>query len=97
MQYATSDGAAADGTDYTGETGTLTFSTSESTKTVSVMTTDDSDFDDEDFTLTLSSPTNALLLDGEATGTINDTTNHPPEFPGATATRRRRREYPVQP
>ena len=87
VQYATSDGTAADGTDYMGATGTLTFSTSQSSMTVSVMTTADSDFDDEDFTLTLSSPTNALLLDGEATGTINDTTNHPPEFPAATATR----------
>ena len=87
VQYATSDGTAADGTDYTAESGTLTFSTSQSTKTVSVMTTADSDFDDEDFTLTLSSPTNALLLDAGATGTINDTTNHQPDFGAATTTR----------
>ncbi len=87
VQYATSDGTAVDGTDYTGDSGTLTFTTSQTSQTVSVTTTADTDFDDEDFTLTLSSPTNALLLDAEAIGTINDTTNQPPKFPAATATR----------
>ncbi len=87
VQYATSDGAAVDGVDYTGAAGTLTFSTSESSKTVSVPTAADADHDDEDFTLTLSSPANALLLDAEATGTIVDATNRPPEFPAAADTR----------
>ena len=73
VEYATSDGTAAAGSDYTAESGTLTFAANETSKTVSVATTDDSvDEDDETFTLTLSSPANATLGDATATGTIND-------------------------
>ena len=73
VEYATSDGTATSGTDYTAESGTLTFAANETTKTVSVATTDDSvDEDNETFTLTLSSPANATLGDATATGTIND-------------------------
>ena len=74
VEYATSDGTAAAGEDYTAESGTLTFAANETTKTVSVATTDDSaDEEDETFTLTLSSPANATLGDAEATGTIRNT------------------------
>ena len=73
VDYATSDGTAAAGSDYTAESGTLTFAANETSKTVSVATTDDSvDEEDETFTLTLSSPANATLGDATATGTIND-------------------------
>ena len=73
VDYATSDGTAAAGSDYTAQSGTLTFAANEISQTVSVATTDDSvDEDDETFTLTLSSPTNATLGDATATGTIND-------------------------
>ena len=73
VQYATSGGTAASGTDFTAASGTLTFVANETSKTVNVATTDDSaDEDDETFTLTLSSPTNATLGDATATGTIND-------------------------
>ena len=73
VQYATSGGTATSGTDFTAESGTLTFAANETTKTVSVATTDDSvDEEDETFTLTLSSPANATLGDATATGTIND-------------------------
>ena len=73
VQYATSGGTATSGTDFTAESGTLTFAANETSKTVSVATTDDSvDEDDETFTLTLSSPANATLGDATATGTIND-------------------------
>ena len=73
VDYATSDGTATSGTDFTTESGMLTFAANETTKTVSVATTDDSvDEEDETFTLTLSSPTNATLGDATATGTIND-------------------------
>ena len=73
VEYATSDGTATAGSDYTAESGTLTFAANETTKTVSVATTDDSvDEEDEMFTLTLSSPANATLGDATATGTIND-------------------------
>ena len=73
VDYATSGGTATSGTDFTAESGTLTFGANETSKTVSVATTDDSvDEDDETFTLTLSSPANATLGDATATGTIND-------------------------
>ena len=73
VQYATSNGTAESGTDFTAASSTLTFGANETSKTVSVATTDDSvDEDDETFTLTLSRPTNATLADATATGTIND-------------------------
>ena len=88
VQYATLDGTAADGTDYTAASGTLAFGVAETAKTVSVATTADSTSeDDETLTLTLSSPTNALLLDAEATGTIGDSANLAPQFDAATTTR----------
>ena len=73
VAYATSGGSATSGTDFTAASGTLAFAANETSKTVSVATTDDSDDeDDETFTLTLSSPANATLADATATGTIND-------------------------
>ena len=76
VDYATSGGTATSGTDFTAESGTLTFAANETSKTVSVATTDDSaDEDDETFTLALSSPANATLGDATATGTINDDDN----------------------
>ena len=73
VEYATSGGTATSGTDFTAQSGTLTFAANETSKTVSVATTDDSaDEENETFTLTLSSPANATLGDATATGTIND-------------------------
>ena len=79
VEYATSGGTATSGTDFTAQSGTLTFAANETSKTVSVATTDDSvDEEDETFTLTLSSPANATLGDATATGTINDNDNAAP-------------------
>ena len=73
VDYATSDGTATAGADYTATSGTLTFSAPEQTKTVSVRILDDSHEDDgETFTLTLSSPSNGHIEDGTATGTIKN-------------------------
>ena len=73
VEYATSGGTAESGTDFTAASGSLTFGANETSKTVSVATTNDSvDEEDETFTLTLSSPTNATLGDATVTGTIND-------------------------
>ena len=73
VSYATSGGTATSGTDFSAASGTLTFAANETSKTVSVATTEDSDDEvDETFTLTLSSPTHATLGDATATGTIND-------------------------
>ena len=76
VRYATSDGTAESGTDFTAASGTLTFAAGETSKTVSVATTDDSaDEEDETFTLTLSNPADATLGDATATGTIVDNDN----------------------
>ena len=74
VQYATSDGTATAGEDYTTTTGTLTFAPNETAKTVSVPIIDDTEEDSgETVTLTLSNPTGAVLGDAEATGTILNT------------------------
>ena len=74
VDYATSDGTATAGSDYTAQSGTLTFSPGETAKTISVPIANDSvDDDRETVTLTLSNPsTGAAIHDGEAVGTIND-------------------------
>ena len=73
VQYATSDGTATQGVDYTAASGTLTFATGETTKTVAVTVLDDGhDEGNETMTLTLSNPSGALLTDATATGTIRN-------------------------
>ncbi len=73
VNYATSDGTAAAGQDYTAVSGTLTFSAGETSTTVSVPAlTDTSVEDDETFTLTLSNASGATIATGEATGTVID-------------------------
>ena len=72
--YATADGTATAGSDYTAASGTLTFAPGETGKTVSVTVLDDAhDEGSETLTLTLSSPSGAVVADGEATGTITNT------------------------
>ena len=76
VDYATSDGSATAGADYTAASGTLTFAVGERAKTVAVELLDDShDKGEETFTLTLSNPSGAVITDGAATGTIE---NHDP-------------------
>ena len=75
VDYATSDGTAKAGVDYTAVSGTLTFAPGETEKTVSVSVLDDShDEGEETFTLTLSNVAggNAYLEDATATGTIEN-------------------------
>ncbi len=74
--WATSDGTAAAGSDYTAASGTLSFAPGETEKTVSVAVLDDAhDEGAETLTLTLSNPAPARvkLADAEATGTIRNT------------------------
>ena len=78
VDYATSDGTATAGEDYTATSGTLTFTAGDTTKTVSVPVTDDTvDDGGETFTLTLSNASGAGLGDAEATGTIRNTETTP--------------------
>ena len=73
VAYATADGSAHDDSDYSDTSGTLTFSPTEGSHTISVSTTEDTDQEDtETFTVTLSSPSGATIEDGTGTGTIND-------------------------
>ena len=76
VDYATSDGTAQAGSDYTAATGSVTFTPGETEKTINVAVLDDShDEGTETMTLTLSNPSGAYLADAAATGTIN---NHDP-------------------
>ena len=73
VDYATSDGTATAGSDYTATSGTLTFAAGETAKTVSVPVLDDAhDEGSETLTLTLSNASGATIADAEATGTITN-------------------------
>lgn len=79
VHYATADGTATAGSDYTALSGTLTFAAGETSKTVHVMVHGDTAVEgSETLTLTLSGPSGATLGDAVATGTIvNDDTAAP--------------------
>ena len=71
VHYATSDGTATAGTDYTAAAGTLTFAAGTTTQTVTVPVIGDATTEaDEELILTLSTPTGAALGTATAVGTI---------------------------
>ena len=73
VDYATSDGTADAGDDYTAKSGTLTFSAGTTSKTISVSIEDDIENEsDETFTVTLSNASGADLGTSTATGTIRN-------------------------
>ena len=73
VDYATSDGSAQAGVDYTAASGTLTFQAGESSWTIEVLVIDDvHDEGEETLTLTLSNASSGRLTDAEATGTIEN-------------------------
>ena len=73
VDYATSDGTAVAGSDYTAASGTITFNAGDTSQTVQVtVLTDSEDESDETLTLTLSNPSQATLDDAIGTGTIKD-------------------------
>ena len=76
VDWATADGTATAGDDYTADSGTLTFAAGETSKTITVTLLDDAiDEDKETFTLKLSNPQPAgtlMLDDALATGTITN-------------------------
>ena len=74
VDYATSDGTAVAGEDYTATSGALTFAAGETSKTVSVPVLDDAhDEGRETFRFSLSNAQGAVIADGEAVGTIVNT------------------------
>jgi chitinase len=71
VAYATEDGTAKAGTNYTATSGTLTFAPGTTTETIAVPTQPGAP-GTETYTLALSSPAGATLARGSATGTIID-------------------------
>ena len=73
VDYASADGTATAGEDYTAASGTLAFAPGEMEQTIPVAVLDDSHNEgSETLTLTLSNPSGAYLTDATATGTINN-------------------------
>ena len=71
--YATSDGTAVAGSDYTAASGTLTFNAGDTSQTVEVtVLTDSEDEGQETLTLTLSNPSQATLDDATGAGAIEN-------------------------
>ena len=80
VRYATSDGTATAGSDYVGDSGTLTFAAGESSKTITVAVIGDVAAEaNETFAMTLSNPSGATLATASALGTIvnDDTAGQP--------------------
>ncbi|MGC9502624.1 PA14 domain-containing protein [Baaleninema sp.] len=71
VDYATSDGTATAGSDYTATSGTLSFAAGTVEQTVTVPVRGDGEIeDDETFSLQLSNATEAAIVDDSAVGTI---------------------------
>ena len=78
VAYATADGTATAGADYTRTGGKLRFAPGETAKTVAVPVLDDAhDEGEETLTLRLTAATGARIADGVATGTIENTDHMP--------------------
>lgn len=73
VNYATGNGTATSTSDYTATSGTLTFAPGETTKTITVQTTQDSKAEaQENFVVNLTTPTNASIANSQGTGTVTD-------------------------
>lgn len=85
VNFSTVNGTATAGSDYVARSGTLNFAANEATKTISITINGDKTLEpDETFTVNLSNPVNATIIDSQATGTIiNDDT-----VPNSTVTLR---------
>lgn len=73
VAYSTSGGSATEGVDYQAASGTIQIPGNTSQATISIQIVGDTDVEaDETFVVTLSSPANARISQGTATGTIRD-------------------------
>jgi Ca2+-binding RTX toxin-like protein/subtilisin-like proprotein convertase family protein len=73
VNYATSDGTANAGSDYTAQTGSITFNPNETSKTITVAINPDSIQEPlETFNVSLTSPTNATIADNTGVISITD-------------------------
>jgi hypothetical protein len=87
VNYATENGTALAGTDYTASSGTLTFSSGETSKTITVPVASGSLplGSSKNFGVKLANPANATISRGTATVTINGSTAAPPSVSVADA------------
>ena len=73
VDYATANGTAKAPSDYLTTSGTLSFASGESSKTITVAVTGDSRHEpNETFHVTLSNPSGATIADGDGLGTISN-------------------------
>jgi glucose/arabinose dehydrogenase len=73
VHYATENGTARAGKDYSAKSGTLTFTPGKLTRTIKVRVKNDHhEEDDETFFVNLSAAVNAVIRDGQGKGTIRD-------------------------
>jgi hypothetical protein len=73
VDYATSNGSASAGSDYTTTTGTLTFNPGDTEKFINVPITNDGTVEPvENFTVTLTNPTGATFSNASNVVTVND-------------------------
>ncbi|MGB8166059.1 MAG: Calx-beta domain-containing protein [Chthoniobacteraceae bacterium] len=71
--FATSNGTATAGADFTGTSGTLNFAPGVTSQTITVSIANDTIFEQsENFNVVLSAPVNATIADGTGLGTILD-------------------------
>jgi hypothetical protein len=83
VSYATANGTATAGSDYTAATGTVTFPAGSTRQEVAVAVSGDAQVEsDETFTLMLTAPQNATLGQATATGRIVNDDVAPPPDPG---------------
>ena len=83
--YATANGSATAGSDFVGASGTLTFAPSTLTQTISITINGDTTVEPtETFGVSLSGAVNAVISDGQGTGSI--TTDDGAPSPSITAT-----------
>lgn len=73
FSFASSNGTAVAGSDYTAASGMDTIPAGQTSVTINVATTDDNTVEaTETFTITISAPINASISDGTAVGSITD-------------------------
>ncbi|MEG2268391.1 MAG: Calx-beta domain-containing protein, partial [Acinetobacter sp.] len=73
VNFATANGTATSGTDYTSTSGTLTFAPGVTTQTITVPILNDHTIEsNENYTISLNTPTNATIGTGSVTTTIID-------------------------
>ena len=84
ISYATSNGSAASGSDYTAKSGSLSFANGETSKTFAVTVLDDTAYEgNETFNLALSSPTGGATLGSPTAAMVTIFDNDAPPPTGA--------------